>query len=105
MIVSYHFCILLLFLSEVFHPPCVDEWLKNWNRVCPLCKASISHSRGHQQSEREPLLSNDLGSVESSTYGSVRLSGSNLAENEPPESESDTASPTDNHTNRNTEST
>ena len=39
--------------------------------MCPLCKASISHS--HRQREQEPLLT-DLESGESSNYGSIRLS-------------------------------
>ena len=70
--VEFFFCLV------VFHAPCVDEWLKNWNRICPLCKGPISRSRGH--TEREPLL-NDLESRESSsTYGSIRLSNSTTVE-------------------------
>lgn len=84
---TYVQCILpthLIIPSAVFHPSCVDEWLKNWNRVCPLCKASISRSRGthshatrahsHANDQQQPLLSN-LESGESSIYGSIRLSG------------------------------
>lgn len=63
----------------MFHPNCVDEWLKNWNRVCPLCKAPISRSR--QRREREPLL-NDLESEEASNYGSIRMSDSAIEDNE-----------------------
>lgn len=64
----------------MFHPSCVDEWLKNWNRVCPLCKASISRtgtraqSHARTENQQQPLLSN-LESGESSIYGSIRLSG------------------------------
>ncbi len=39
--------------------------------MCPLCKASISHT--DRQREQEPLLT-DLESGESSNYGSIRLS-------------------------------
>lgn len=33
----------------VFHPKCVDEWLKKWNRTCPLCKSTIKRRGGRTQ--------------------------------------------------------
>lgn len=30
----------------VFHPKCVDEWLRKWNRTCPLCKSTIKRKGG-----------------------------------------------------------
>ncbi len=35
--------------SAVFHPKCVDEWLKKWNRTCPLCKSTIKRKGGRTQ--------------------------------------------------------
>ena len=81
--------ITIICCSLVFHPSCVDEWLKNWNRVCPLCKASISRSRDHR--EQEPLLSNDLASGDSATYGTVRLSAANIEIEPESEGESDSS--------------
>lgn len=34
------------FLVAVFHPKCVDEWLRKWNRTCPLCKSTIKRNGG-----------------------------------------------------------
>lgn len=50
-------CFSLCSLS-VFHPKCVDEWLRKWNRTCPLCKTSISRRRD-RRSEDAPLLEAD----------------------------------------------
>ena len=33
----------------MFHPKCVDEWLKKWNRTCPLCKSTIKRRGGRTQ--------------------------------------------------------
>jgi len=27
--------------KHIFHVECVDEWLKNYNHVCPICKKSV----------------------------------------------------------------
>lgn len=35
----------MLFIPTVFHPKCVDEWLRKWNRTCPLCKSTITRRR------------------------------------------------------------
>ena len=42
----------------MFHPKCVDEWLKKWNRTCPLCKTSISRRKERREDTR-PLLETD----------------------------------------------
>lgn len=39
-------------LPAVFHPSCVDEWLRKWNRTCPLCKSTIQRRRERGQSTR-----------------------------------------------------
>lgn len=51
----------------MFHPACVDEWLKKWQRTCPLCKKAISR-RGQPATaaETRPLLSEEQGN-----YGSM----------------------------------
>ena len=36
-------------MLAVFHPKCVDEWLKKWNRTCPLCKSTIKRRGGRTQ--------------------------------------------------------
>lgn len=43
-------------LSAVFHPSCVDEWLRKWNRTCPLCKSTIQR-RGRGGGTTDPLAS------------------------------------------------
>lgn len=64
--------------DHIFHPPCVDEWLQKWQRVCPLCKSLISRRRERRR-ERSPLLQNEGGGGEEEpgtngrrgTYGSI----------------------------------
>lgn len=46
-----------LVLPTVFHPKCVDEWLRKWNRTCPLCKCSIKRAGGRTQ--HPPALTDD----------------------------------------------
>ena len=64
----------------MFHPKCVDEWLQKWNRVCPLCKLSITRGRQNRSDEQSQLLVQQ----ENGRYGSLESSGgtSSLEEEE-----------------------
>ena len=57
----------------MFHPKCVDEWLKKWNRTCPLCKSSISRRKGRRE-DAQPLLETDTATTpdHSSAGGGAR---------------------------------
>eukprot|EP00731_Ephydatia_muelleri_P030366 Em0021g889a len=66
--------------QHVYHPRCIDEWLHKWNRVCPLCKASITvggRNHGRQaaeerRTERAHLLINGDATTENGTrYGTT----------------------------------
>jgi E3 ubiquitin-protein ligase RNF13 len=57
--------------DHIFHPKCVDEWLQNWNRTCPLCKKPITR-RNVQVEERGGLLSNEERETEEQQdYGAL----------------------------------
>ena len=67
----------------MFHPKCVDEWLQKWNRVCPLCKLSITRQK---RSDEQSQL---LGQQENGRYGSLESSGGTSSLEEEEEEERD----------------
>lgn len=51
---------MFLFLPvAVFHPKCVDEWLRKWNRTCPLCKSTIKRKGGRTHHSSAPTDNNE----------------------------------------------
>lgn len=39
--------------NHIFHPDCIDKWLKEYNHICPICKQTISDSLQVKQRQQQ----------------------------------------------------